>query len=60
MEISGKIIAVLPLQSGTGRNGTEWKKQDYVVETHDQYPKKCVLTYGETELISSASKWMKR
>ena len=47
MEISGKIIAILPLQSGTGRNGTEWKKQDYVIETHDQYPKKmCFNLWG--------------
>ena len=40
MEISGKIIAVLPLAKGMGRNGSEWKKQDYVIETHEQYPKK--------------------
>lgn len=39
MEISGKIIAVLPLASGEGRNGA-WRSQDYVLETLDQYPKK--------------------
>ena len=39
MEISGKIIAVLPLASGQGKNGT-WRSQDYVLETTDQYPKK--------------------
>ncbi len=39
MEISGKIIAVLPLQSGQGKNG-QWRSQDYVLETGDQYPKK--------------------
>ena len=39
MEISGKIIAVLPLQSGQGKNGL-WRTQDYVLETADQYPKK--------------------
>ena len=48
MEISGKIIAVLPMQSGTGKNGTVWQKQDYVVETHDQYPKKmCFNLWGD-------------
>lgn len=48
MELSGKVIAVLPLQSGTGKNGTEWKKQDYVIETHDQYPKKmCFNLWGD-------------
>lgn len=39
MEISGKIIAVLPLASGQGKNGL-WRSQDYVLETADQYPKK--------------------
>lgn len=47
MEISGKIIAILPLQSGQGKNG-EWKRQDYVIETHDQYPKKmCFNLWGD-------------
>ncbi|GAB1414831.1 DUF3127 domain-containing protein [Paludibacter sp.] len=46
MEISGKIIAVLPLQSGEGKNGT-WRSQDYVLETQDQYPKKvCFNLFG--------------
>jgi hypothetical protein len=39
MDISGKIIAVLPLASGQGKNGL-WRSQDYVLETADQYPKK--------------------
>lgn len=39
MEISGKIIAILPQTSGQGKNGT-WRSQDYVLETGDQYPKK--------------------
>jgi len=39
MDISGKIIAVLPLATGQGKNGT-WRSQDYVLETGDQYPKK--------------------
>ena len=40
MEVSGKIIAVLPLQSGTSKAGREWKKQEYVLETHDSFPRK--------------------
>lgn len=39
MEIKGKIIAVLPISTGSGKNG-EWKSQDAVLETSDQYPKK--------------------
>jgi hypothetical protein len=39
MEIQGKIIAVLPITTGQGKNGA-WRSQDYVLETADQYPKK--------------------
>ena len=49
MEITGKIIAVLPAQGGVSqRTGNQWKSQDYVIETHDQYPKKCCFrVFGE-------------
>ena len=40
MEVVGKIIQVLPLQEGVGRNGNPWKLQGYVLETFDQYPRK--------------------
>ncbi|MCQ2347127.1 MAG: DUF3127 domain-containing protein [Paludibacteraceae bacterium] len=40
MEVVGKIIQVLPLQEGVGRNGNPWKVQAYVLETLDQYPRK--------------------
>ena len=47
MEISGKIIAVLPIATGQGKNGT-WRSQDYVLETADQYPKKvCFNLFGD-------------
>ena len=39
MDVSGQIIAVLPVVTGTGAKG-EWKKQTAVLETNDQYPKK--------------------
>ena len=41
MEITGKIIQVLPEQSGISKtSGKEWKLQAYVLETQEQYPKK--------------------
>lgn len=40
MEISGRIIQVLPLQSGTSKTGNAWKKQEYVLETKENYPRK--------------------
>lgn len=47
MEISGKVIEVLQEKSGTSANGT-WRKQEYVLETEGQYPKKiCFMAWGE-------------
>ena len=41
MEITGKIIAVLPERSGvSARTGTEWRCASYVLETLEQYPRK--------------------
>jgi hypothetical protein len=47
MQITAKLIQLLPIQTGTGKNG-EWKKQDFIVETLDQYPKKiCFSIWGD-------------
>lgn len=47
MELKGKIIHILPLQTGEGKNGP-WQKQDYVLETLDTYPKKvCFNLWGD-------------
>ena len=40
MDIKGKIIQKLDLQSGTSKAGNAWKKQEYVLETLDSYPRK--------------------
>lgn len=40
MDIKGKIIQKLEMQSGTSKAGNAWKKQEYVLETLDSYPKK--------------------
>jgi len=52
MEIQGKIISALPERSGTSqRTGNAWKVQEFVVETHDQYPKKMAFeVFGEDRL----------
>lgn len=47
MEITGKIITLLPLQSGMGKNG-EWRSQDFIIETEGQYPKKvCINLFND-------------
>lgn len=44
MEISGKIIQVLPERTGVSqRSGAEWKCASYVIETFEQYPKKMMF-----------------
>ena len=52
MEITGKIIAVLPANSGTSaRTGNPWMSQEYVIEVPGQYPKKCVFRiFGEDRI----------
>ena len=51
MEVVGKIIQVLPLQEGVGRNGNPWKVQPYVLETLDQYPRKVHFeVFGEERI----------
>lgn len=53
MDITGKIIAVLPERSGvSARTGNEWKSQEFVIETHEQYPKKMVFRVFGSERLS--------
>ena len=48
MEVTGKIIHKLELQSGTSKAGNAWRKQEYVLETGDQYPRKvCFQLFGD-------------
>jgi hypothetical protein len=47
MEISGKVIKILPLQSGEGKNG-RWQKQEFIIEIPGQFPKKlCLSLWGD-------------
>jgi len=47
MELTATLIQLLPLQKGVGKNG-EWKKQEIIVQTEGQYPKKvCISIWGD-------------
>jgi hypothetical protein len=47
MEVKGKVIQLLPMQSGMGKKG-QWKKQEFIIETQAQYPKKiCLSAWGD-------------
>lgn len=47
MQLTAKLIQVLPVQTGMGKNG-EWRKQNIILETDGMYPKKvCVTLWGD-------------
>ena len=47
MELKGKVIQILPAQTGMGKKG-QWKKQEFILETQAQYPKKvCLSAWGD-------------
>lgn len=47
MILKAKLTQLLPLQTGMSKNG-QWRKQDIIVETDSQYPKKiCISIWGD-------------
>ena len=52
MEIIGKIIVACEPRGGVSKTtGNPWKVQEYIIETHEQYPKKCAFeVFGEDRL----------
>jgi hypothetical protein len=48
MELIGKVIQKLPEVGGNSKSGNAWKKQEFIIETGGQYPKKvCVSLWGD-------------
>ncbi len=43
MDITGKIVKILPPQMGHGKNG-EWKKQEFVIQQDGPYAKNACFT----------------
>lgn len=54
MELQGRIIKVCELRKGVARtSGNPWASQDYVLETHDQFPRRMMFNvYGEDKINS--------
>ncbi len=44
LDIEGKIIQIMPATSGMSKAGKEWTKQEFVIETKDQYPRKVMMS----------------
>lgn len=47
LDIIGKLVQKMPVQGGTSARGS-WSKQEFIVETQEQYPKKvCISLWGD-------------
>lgn len=54
MEIQGKITAILPERTGVSARG-EWKSQEFIITTQEQYPRKiCFQVFGADKIASFA------
>ncbi|MCF8252976.1 MAG: DUF3127 domain-containing protein [Bacteroidia bacterium] len=48
LDITGKILQIMPTTTGTSKAGKDWVKQEFVIETQETYPKKvCISVMGE-------------
>lgn len=52
MDLTGKVIAILPANSGvSARTGNPWMSQEYVIEIPGQYPRKMLFRiFGEDRI----------
>ena len=49
LNVTGRVLQILPLQQGTSKAGKPWKSQMFVLDTGGQYPKKIpIKLFGET------------
>lgn len=47
-KIEGLLIKILEVESGVSKSGSDWKKQDFLIETTDKYPKTvCFTLFGD-------------
>lgn len=54
LEITGTLISKLAVQTGNSARG-EWQKQEFVIETADNFPKKVCLNVWGPEKVSELS-----
>lgn len=54
MEIQGRVVEIMPVQSGVGKNsGREWSSQEFVIEYNEntQYPRQaCLRIFGHDRI----------
>ncbi len=42
-EVMGRIVELMPLKEGTTAKGRKWKRQDFIIETTEEYPRKIYM-----------------
>ena len=48
LNVTGRVLQILPLQQGTSKAGNLWQKQEFVLEQGGQYPRKvCISLFGD-------------
>jgi len=48
MDVKGTLVQILKLEEGVSKAGKAWSKQDFVIETNEQFPKKvCFTLFGD-------------
>ena len=51
LKLTGNIVAVLPVKSGTSAKGQEWQVQEYVLQTDGEYPHHlCFSMFGADKI----------
>jgi len=51
MEIKGKLVKVLDLESGTSKSGKEWQKQTVVIDSGEEFNNlTAVSAFGEEKI----------
>ena len=44
LTLKGKLVKILNAESGISRSGNSWKKQEFILETQEQFPRKICFT----------------
>jgi len=62
LQVKGKVVKILEVESGTSKAGKAWQKQGFVIDTGAQYnPEVCFQVFGEdkiAQLIAPISEGM--
>jgi len=55
LSVKGRVFQILKAETGVSKGGKEWSKQDFVIETEEQFPRKvCFTLFGDkTSLIGN-------